>query len=84
MQAMFLLLSVDEMINIVAWACKSPQKKRTSKKGKAEAKQAVFVPLSADEKNDIASHELELLHADIEQVCLAALERLQRLNDAHK
>jgi hypothetical protein len=45
------------------------QKRKGKGKGKGEVKKEVFQPLTDDEKNDIASYELELMQTEVSQVC---------------
>lgn len=52
-----------------------PQKKKSSKKGKIETKQQLFNKLTDDEKNDLVSMEVELVQAEIEQVCTSSVQR---------
>lgn len=44
------------------------KKKKISKKGKVEVKKETFQRLTDEEKNDIASHEIEVLQAEIDNI----------------
>lgn len=60
---------------MVVWFTSLQAKKGVKKKNKIEVQKAAFNKLNDDEKNDLVSQEIELLQAEIEQVCGAgALE----------
>jgi hypothetical protein len=51
-------------------ASTAQSKKKTTKKGKIEIKKEAFMKLTDDEKNDLVSQEIELVQAEIDQVCV--------------